>query len=720
MNWRTALSICGRRLPGGFAAALLAVLVFATSANGQNFSAWSPAVNLGPVVNSTSYEACPTIAPTGLSLYFRSNRPGGYGGFDIYVSQRATTNDPWGPPVNIGPTINGSANEYCTAFSPDRHWLYFVSDRSGGCGGQDIYVSYRQDIGNDFGWQAPKNLGCTVNSAVAENGPSLFEDVATGKTLMYYTSARSGGNDIWVSQMISGDTFGPPSPVVELNTDSADYQPTLRNDGLEIFFASNRPGGFGAVDVWTSTRSSTSAPWSPPVNLGPLVNSPFYDFRPTLSYDGTTLYFASERIGAPGGGDLYMCTRTRLPDTGIPPGGPPTGAGTRALFDLSTASASPFPTDALTVADPAQKTGLRMNLPLPDCKAEPSTCQETALINELDGFNINPRISVRFPGPINVDTLRAGIYFVWLNDLTTEEFGLQPAGRITPVNQVLYDPATNSAYAKPDEILSQHRRYALVVTDAVRDVAGKPVVADTAFVACLSQQDGYCGQLGQVVAQIGVLFAPRNIVAASIFTTLSATAWLEKARDLLEKSSIDLRMTGSKSVFRISELASMTGQFQTTVDPTKLTSQALPLYLLSGVGRVAFGSYLSPNFLNENHVIPGAPTGKAVELPAAVERLHFHVYLPESPAPRGGYPVVIAPGNAGGNRMWHSTLYASSFALRGMATIAIDVVGAGNGPEGRLVIQEKTGGRSSCLWPGAALTSTATRQLEPMRDASSG
>ena len=69
-------TIGGRRLYGGFAAALLAVLVSAASANGQNFSPWSPAVNLGPVVNSTSYDACPFISKSGLSLYFRSNRPG--------------------------------------------------------------------------------------------------------------------------------------------------------------------------------------------------------------------------------------------------------------------------------------------------------------------------------------------------------------------------------------------------------------------------------------------------------------------------------------------------------------------------------------------------------------------------------------------------------------------------------------------------------------------
>jgi hypothetical protein len=691
---KLTLSIDGRRPLEGLAAALLAVIVVAASANGQNFAAWSPAANAGPIVNSTSDDACPFVSNSGLSLYFRSNRPGGYGAFDIYVSQRASVNDPWGPPANLGPTINGSASEMCTAISNDGHWLYFVSNRPGGCGGQDIYVSYRRNERDDFAWETPKNLGCTVNSASLDQGPSFFEDPATGKKVLYFSSDRpggAGGLEVYVSPLISEDAPGPPSLVVELNTSTSDYQPALRKDGLEIFFASDRPGGLGGFDVFASTRSSTSAPWSPPVNLGPLVNSVSTEARPSLSLDGTTLYFYSDRLGGLGGIDLYTATRTKLPDTGVPSGGTLTGTGTSALFDFTSSNASPFPSDAYTVADTAQKTGLRVNLPLPDCKVEPSTCAEIGLINELDGFSINPRIQVRFPGPIDVNTLRDGIYIVWLNDLTTEEYGLHPAGHITPINQMLYDPATNTAYAKPDEILSQHRRYALVVTDAVRDRAGAPVSADAAFRACVTQTDGYCGQLGPLVAQVSGLFAPRNIVAASVFTTLSATAWLEQARNALEKSSLDLQRTGSKSVFKISELASMTGQFQTTVDPAKLTSQPFPLYLLNGAGRVAFGSFLSPKFLNENHAIPAIPTGKAVELPTAVERIQFHVYLPESPAPPGGYPVVIAPGNTNGEAHWHAISYAGSFARHGLATIAINIFGAGQGPEGKLVIQEKTG-----------------------------
>ena len=83
-------------------------------------------------------------------------------------------------------------------------------------------------------------------------------------------------------------------------------------------------------------------------------------------------------------------------------------ARVKVLFEPASPSVGPFPTDVLTVPDPAQKTGLRINLPMPDCQAEPSTCEEIAAVNQLDGFSIEPRLRVRFSGPINPDTLREG------------------------------------------------------------------------------------------------------------------------------------------------------------------------------------------------------------------------------------------------------------------------------------------------------------------------
>src|SRR5262245_9163152 len=92
--------------PAGFGLTILAALLCTPPGSAQRFSAWSAAVNLGPVVNSAGDEERPAISRDGLSLYFSSTRPGGFAGPDLYVSQRLSLEDPWGPPVNLGPNIN--------------------------------------------------------------------------------------------------------------------------------------------------------------------------------------------------------------------------------------------------------------------------------------------------------------------------------------------------------------------------------------------------------------------------------------------------------------------------------------------------------------------------------------------------------------------------------------------------------------------------------------
>ena len=274
------------------------------------FTPWSAAENLGAVVNSPSYDGCPTISKNALSLFFRSNRDGS-AGFDIWVAQRDSLEDPWQTPVNLGPTINSPSDELCSALTPDEHWMVFVSTRPGGLGGQDLWASHRQDKRDDFGWEPPVNLGSGVNSIANDNGPAIVEDEATGQLLLYFSSNRAGGKgfmDIYVK-----DASGPPVLVPELSSAFNDQQPTLRKDGLEIIFASNRTGTLGSGDLWASTRESTLDLWPTPVNLGSLVNSTVTDFRPALSRDATMLFFASERAGGHGGpGDLYMCTRSKL------------------------------------------------------------------------------------------------------------------------------------------------------------------------------------------------------------------------------------------------------------------------------------------------------------------------------------------------------------------------------------------------------------------------
>lgn len=365
-------------------------------------------------------------------------------------------------------------------------------------------------------------------------------------------------------------------------------------------------------------------------------------------------------------------------------------SGVQVRFDPTSPDTGPFPTDFLTYGDPSQKTGLRVNLPMPDCGAEPSACAEIEELNRLDGFHIQARLRLRFTGDIIPDTLRTGVFYMALENLTNEEYGLKKYGDISPINQPVWDPATKAAFAKPDDFLDQHRRFAIIVTDGVLDASGDPVELNPDFQACIDTPPNYyCRQLSQAVAAAAPQFAPRRIVAASVFTTQSATAWLEKARRGLQDAPTDFHRTGDSNVFNISELTSIAFEEQVAGDRFERTE--LPMFVYSGIGRVAFGAFQSPNFLDERQKIPAVPTGADVPLPAAANEIHFHAWLPPTPAPENGYPAVIFGHGFGANRFFSPELAATVLAQAGFATVAINAVGHGGGPSGVLRLTRTSG-----------------------------
>jgi Tol biopolymer transport system component len=284
----------------------------------EEFSEWSFPENLGSLVNSPSNDRFPAISPDGLSLYFQSNRPGGFGADDMYVSRRESPDEAWGAPVNVGPPISTSSDERAPNFSSDGRFLYFVSDRPGGCGGRDIWVSGRRHTRDDFGWSVPQNLGCRVNTAAEDSGPAYFEDPETrGRRqiiMLFLHSNRPRGvgrDDLYASLLRHDDSFGSPALIWELATPESESRPAIRLDGLEVFVHSDRPGGLGSRDLWVSTRETSRDAWSPPINLGPTINSPSDELGPALSADGAALYFNSNRPGGVGGEDLYVTTRVK-------------------------------------------------------------------------------------------------------------------------------------------------------------------------------------------------------------------------------------------------------------------------------------------------------------------------------------------------------------------------------------------------------------------------
>jgi len=280
------------------------------------FSDWSTPVNLGPVVNSSSSDQHPAISRDGLSLYFTSDRPGGSGDLDLWVSERSDLDQPWGPPQNLGPVVNSVGRDLAPNLTRDGHRLFFHSTRAGGCGGMDLYVSTRRNVHDNFAWETPVNLGCVINGPYDDAGPSYTEE--GDRPVLYFTSTRPGGPgdfDIYKSVLQDDDTWGAATLVPELSGPFRDTRTAISRNGLEIFISSDvtgRPNGIGGQDLWRSTRASTSDPWSSPVNLGPTVNTTSFDGAPALSFDGTTLYFFSNRPGGSGNNDLYVTTRSRI------------------------------------------------------------------------------------------------------------------------------------------------------------------------------------------------------------------------------------------------------------------------------------------------------------------------------------------------------------------------------------------------------------------------
>jgi len=282
-----------------------------------DYSDWSPAMPLEqaspgahPNFNTSFAEGCPFISRDGKKFFIASNRPGGLGGLDIWMSTRASVSDPWGEPVNVGPPVNSPAQDFCPTLARDGHTFYFVSTRQTGvegqdwCGGGDMYVTRLRD---GKGFDEPENLGCQVNSTATEFSPFPLPEAGSGPVL-YFSSTRPGlgsGGDLYMSES-HGGVWGSPQLVPGVNSTDDDGQPNVRRDGLELFFYSNRPDpqGQGGNDIYVARRASVFDPWSTPVNLGPNVNTTASETRPSLSWDGTRLYFGSA-------GDIYVTTRER-------------------------------------------------------------------------------------------------------------------------------------------------------------------------------------------------------------------------------------------------------------------------------------------------------------------------------------------------------------------------------------------------------------------------
>lgn len=307
------------------------------------------------------------------------------------------------------------------------------------------------------------------------------------------------------------------------------------------------------------------------------------------------------------------------------------------------------PSDAMTVADDRQLTGRRLNLPRPDCTARLSDCFELNLINHLDGFDLDPRVTVRFNEPIDVNRVNdSTVYLHPVGDDTA-------AGRIGLRRLVLSGTVLSG---QPERQLLEATRYEIVVTDAIN------------------------GQSG-----------------SSTFTTMTATRELREYRRQLDSGAayddagipadqrgLDFVIDGERRVYeaanvlrplRFNDLE--VGDDDPLEEETVFDSSRLSL----DAGTVAFGSFLAPQWIDDNRAIARKPSRRPVISPASNARVGFILITPEAtparPQPADGWPVAIF--GPGVTRSKYDVFLAADENLRqGIATIAIDPVGHSRGP----------------------------------------
>lgn len=234
-----------------------------------------------------------------LTVYLADNSAApGTANLDLYAASRPTIAAPFGAPVSLV-GLNTSSDDRSPSVSSDGLSLFFHSSRGTS---YDLYVSTRTSTGSSFG--APTALGPSINSTFIETSPVVSAD---GKTL-YFDRDDGTGSRLFRSTL--GPTgFQAPTPVSELDTASA-HSATLTADELTIFFASDRVGGAGMIDIWTATRASTQVSFGAITNVTEL-NTNLQEFPDWVSPDGCRLYFTSNRPGGAGGFDIFVAERAR-------------------------------------------------------------------------------------------------------------------------------------------------------------------------------------------------------------------------------------------------------------------------------------------------------------------------------------------------------------------------------------------------------------------------
>lgn len=375
------------------------------------------------------------------------------------------------------------------------------------------------------------------------------------------------------------------------------------------------------------------------------------------------------------------------------------GGGVQALFDLTSPATGPFPSDRFTVEDHANITERRINLPTPNCALRPSDCADLAVINNLDGFNLQTRVSIPFSGAIDLSSVSSrSIFLVAVENLRPENWHRGHRHPVVGINQVVWDPAGFVLYAETNELLDQDTRYVLIATDELRDTDGH-AVEGSAFRRFLARGGSERYRESLVAALERARVPLERVVSASLFTTQSATIAMERIRNQIKsaypaRASFDVGTNGEHAVFDLSTVSGIVWNEEVGTAPV-FTSNPLPLAALNifpgSISKIAFGKFSSPDFENSDQIIPEVASRSGVPAVQSTNELYFTLFIPAGPEPANGWPVEIFGHGFTDSKQGAPWAVASTMAANGVAVIAINVVGHGGGALGNLVVSQTTG-----------------------------
>jgi len=267
--------------------------------------------NLGPMVNSKYDDYATDLHDD--RLLFTSNRPtveGYIQGDDFWFSDREA--NLWSQALNLGGAINTDSDEGSPYITPDGQSVFFVQCWSeDGLGDGDIYTASFNYKGT---WQSVQNLGERVNTKYWDSHPYLSPD----GTELYFASNRPGGRggtDIWVSKRMRSGQWGAAKNLgPEINTSGDEKSPLIAPNGTDLFFASNGHPGLGGSDIFLSKNLGRKG-WSAPVNIGKPFNTAAEEIFLRLSTEEDTVFISSTREGGNGGFDIYSFAPNPFKDT---------------------------------------------------------------------------------------------------------------------------------------------------------------------------------------------------------------------------------------------------------------------------------------------------------------------------------------------------------------------------------------------------------------------